>query len=117
MLRGWMVEMEPVEKVLGSPLHPYTQNLKESIPQADPDKVRDKKTNLAVLDSDEYLRRGCRFAGRCPYVMDVCRNQVPANYQADERMVECFLYDEQTVGTEGVARHVGGEIPSSISVI
>src|SRR5690606_35485518 len=32
MLRGWIVEMGPVEKVLGEPLHPYTQNLKSSIP-------------------------------------------------------------------------------------
>ncbi len=114
MLRGWVVEMGPVEKVLGSPLHPYTQNLKESIPQADPDKVWHKKTNLAILDSDEYLRQGCRFAGRCPYVMDVCRNQVPANYQADERMVKCFLYDEATVGAEGVARHIRGQTATII---
>jgi peptide/nickel transport system ATP-binding protein len=27
MLRGWIVEMGPVEHVLGEPLHPYTQNL------------------------------------------------------------------------------------------
>jgi peptide/nickel transport system ATP-binding protein len=114
MLRGWIVELGPVEQVLGAPLHPYTQNLKESIPQADPDKVWDKKTNLAVLDMDEYMRHGCRFAGRCPYVMDICRHQVPGNYQADGRMVKCFLYDEKTVGAEKAARHVAGEIPLNV---
>ena len=46
MLRGWIVEMGPVEQVLGEPLHPYTQNLKNSIPQADPDKVWTEKVNL-----------------------------------------------------------------------
>lgn len=111
MLRGWIVEMGPVEQVLGTPLHPYTQNLKESIPQADPDKVWDNKTNLATLETDEYLRTGCKFASRCPYVMDVCRQQVPGDYQAGGRMVKCFLYDEKTVGTDNVARHVASEIP------
>lgn len=114
MLRGWIVEMGPVEKVLGSPLHPYTQNLKASIPQADPDKVWDTRTDLAVLDSDEYMRSGCRFAGRCPYVMDVCRSQVPDNYQIDGRTAKCFLYDEQTVGADSVAKHIAGEIPLAV---
>ncbi|MEZ4617131.1 MAG: ABC transporter ATP-binding protein [Caldilineaceae bacterium] len=116
MLRGWIVEMGPVEQVLGNPLHPYTQNLKESIPQADPDKVWDKKINLATLESEEFLRAGCKFAGRCPYVMDVCRQQIPDNYQAAERMVKCFLYDEKTVGADKVRQHIAGEIPLHIPV-
>ena len=39
MLRGWIVESGPVEEVLGNPLHPYSKNLKESVPEADPDKL------------------------------------------------------------------------------
>ena len=93
MLRGWIVEMGPVEEVLGNPLHPYTQNLKQSIPQADPDQVWQEKVNLAELESDEYSRVGCKFAGRCPAVMDICRKQVPGNYLRDGRMVKCFLYE------------------------
>jgi peptide/nickel transport system ATP-binding protein len=100
MLRGWIVEMGPVEQVLGNPRHPYTQNLKESIPQADPDKIWDKKTDLAVLESEEYMHVGCRFASRCPHVMDVCRRQVPGNYQVGDCVVKCFLYDEQTMAGE-----------------
>ncbi|MBV7328208.1 ABC transporter ATP-binding protein [Chloroflexi bacterium TSY] len=113
MLRGWVVELGPVEQVLGSPLHPYTQNLKESIPQADPDKVWEKKTNLAAMDSEEYLRSGCKFAGRCPHVMDVCREKVPSYYEADGRTVKCFLYDAETVGSNRVEQHIAGEIPLS----
>jgi len=69
MLRGWIVEMGPVEQVLGSPLHPYTQNLKHSIPKINPDEVWKEKINLAVVETDEYTRTGCKFAGRCPAVM------------------------------------------------
>ena len=93
MLRGWIVEMGPVEKVLGEPLHPYTQNLKDSIPQADPDKTWDKTTNLAEMEADEYTRKGCRFAGRCPAVMDKCRTLEPPNFQHSGRNVKCFLYE------------------------
>ncbi|MBX2999022.1 MAG: ABC transporter ATP-binding protein [Caldilineaceae bacterium] len=93
MLRGWIVEMGPVEQVLGSPKHPYTVSLKESIPQADPDKVWNTKTSLVELETDEYMRVGCRFAGRCPAAMDVCRQQVPPNFNHEGRMVKCFLYE------------------------
>jgi peptide/nickel transport system ATP-binding protein len=93
MLRGWIVEMGPVEEVLGRPLHPYTQNLKQSIPQADPDQVWSEKVNLAELESDEYARAGCKFAGRCPAVMDICRKHVPPNFVREGRMVKCFLYE------------------------
>jgi peptide/nickel transport system ATP-binding protein len=93
MLRGWIVEVGPVQNVLGRPLHPYTQNLKESIPQADPDRLWTSQVDLAVLDSDEYSRKGCRYAGRCPHVMDICRQQVPPDFEVEGRTVKCFLYD------------------------
>jgi peptide/nickel transport system ATP-binding protein len=88
-----MVEMGPVEQVLGEPLHPYTKSLKEAIPQADPDKAWDKRATLAELDTDEYTRAGCRFAGRCPAVRDVCRQNVPPDFDHQGRTVKCFLYE------------------------
>ncbi len=97
MLRGWIVEMGPVEQVLGNPLHPYTQNLKHSIPKIDPDDVWDERVDLAVVETDEYTRTGCKFAGRCPAVMAVCHNQVPPNLIHEGRMVKCFLYDEEVM--------------------
>ncbi len=93
MLCGWIVEMGPVEQVLGDPLHPYTQNLKQSIPQADPDQAWQEKVSLADLESSEYTRKGCRFAGRCPAVMEKCRHEVPPNFVHQGRIVKCFLYE------------------------
>ncbi|HVU10862.1 MAG TPA: ABC transporter ATP-binding protein [Phototrophicaceae bacterium] len=93
MLRGWIVEMGPVEQVLGNPLHPYTQNLKQSIPQADPDKTWDNRVDLAELDTDTYAHVGCKFANRCPLVMDKCRTTVPPNFEREGRTVKCFLYE------------------------
>ncbi len=93
MLRGWIVEMGSVEKVLGAPLHPYTQLLKQSIPAADPDKVWTESVNLSALESDDYSHVGCKFAGRCPAVMDICRKKAPSNIITEGRMVKCFLYE------------------------
>jgi peptide/nickel transport system ATP-binding protein len=92
MLRGWIVEMGPVEGVLGQPLHPYTQILKQSVPEADPDRRWQDRTTLAALESEEYLRTGCRFAARCPQAMDVCRQTEPQDVQVMGRMVKCHLY-------------------------
>ena len=94
MLRGWIVEMGPVEKVLGNPQHPYTQILKNSIPKIDTDDVWDEKVNLAVVETDEYTRTGCKFAGRCPAVMDICHKKVPPDVIHEDRTVKCFLFDE-----------------------
>ncbi len=94
MLRGWIVEMGPTERVLGNPLHPYTQNLKTSIPSIRSSDAWDEKIDLAVIETDEYTRTGCKFAGRCPAVMDICHDHIPPSVMHEGRSVKCFLYDE-----------------------
>jgi peptide/nickel transport system ATP-binding protein len=91
MLRGWIVEFGPVDQVLGNPLHPYTQNLKASIPDVDPDNAWKEKINLADMDA-RFSSTGCKFASRCPHVMDICRQQIPPDFVHEGRMVKCFLY-------------------------
>ena len=92
MFRGNMVEMGPVENVLMEPKHPYTQLLRESIPEADPTRRWKETVTLAELEHEEYLRVGCKFAGRCPLVMDRCKQEVPADIYVDDVLVKCHLY-------------------------
>lgn len=94
MLRGWIVEMGPAEHVLGNPLHPYTQNLKVSIPTVNIREEWDEKVDLAVVETDEYTRTGCKFAGRCPAVMNICHDHIPPSVVHEGRTVKCFLYDD-----------------------
>ncbi len=98
MLRGWIVELGTTEQVLGNPLHPYTQNLKASIPSINVDDAWGDQIDLAVIETDEYTRTGCKFAGRCPAVMDICHDNIPPSVVHEGREVKCFLYDE-TVDT------------------
>lgn len=94
MFRGNIIEMGTVEQVLMNPRHPYTRLLRDSIPQADPKKRWKDTVNLMELEQEEYLRIGCRFAGRCPQVMERCKTQVPADIIVDNVLVRCHLYDE-----------------------
>jgi peptide/nickel transport system ATP-binding protein len=94
MFRGNIVETGSVEQVLMDPKHPYTQLLRESIPEADPNKRWSERINLSELEHEEYMRKGCKFAGRCPRVMDHCKTNVPPDVQVREALVKCFLYNE-----------------------
>ena len=96
MLRGYIVESGPVEDVLERPVHPYTQLLKESVPEPAP-KEREswaKHIALGTTEVKEYGRIGCKFAGRCPKVMDICRKADPPDVQVGQQTVKCYLYSE-----------------------
>lgn len=102
MLRGYVVESGPVEEVLGNPMHPYTQLLKESVPEPEP-KDKDawaKHITLGATEVKEYGRVGCKFAGRCPHVMDICRQVDPPDVQIGQRTVKCYLYTEHAGPSE-----------------
>ena len=92
MFRGNLVEMGDVERVLMEPKHPYTKLLRESIPEADPGKRWTTKLELAESEEEEYLRVGCKFAGRCPQVMERCKGEAPKDVSVDGVLVKCFLY-------------------------
>lgn len=95
MFRGNIVEMGTVEQVLMDPKHPYTRLLRDSIPQADPRKRWTDTINLVELEHEEYMRKGCKFAGRCPLVMERCKTEVPADLNVEGVLVKCHLYDER----------------------
>jgi len=95
MFRGNIVEMGTVEQVLMNPRHPYSRLLRDSIPQADPSLRWSDTVTLAELEQEEYLRKGCRFAGRCPLVMDICKDVVPADTYVDDVLVKCHKYSNQ----------------------
>ena len=95
MFRGNIVEMGTVEQVLMNPRHPYSKLLRDSIPQADPQKRWTTTITLSELEHEEYLRQGCRFAGRCPDVMEICKGVVPTDIYVDGVLVKCHKYSDK----------------------
>lgn len=101
LYRGSIMEAGDVESIIRNPKHPYTQLLIGSIPWPDLDRVWGE--DIAVIDieedTSEASRVGCKFAGRCPHVMDKCKVSPPPLYWPDDnrRVASCYLYDDQEV--------------------
>lgn len=95
MFKGNVVEMGPVEEVLTRPKHPYTRLLCESIPEPDPEKRWEREISIADTEYAEYLRTGCKFAGRCPEAQEICRTVVPPEISVDGVLVKCHIYGEK----------------------
>ncbi|MCS7141527.1 MAG: ABC transporter ATP-binding protein [Candidatus Nitrosocaldus sp.] len=93
LYRGRIVEMGSIDDVLHDPLHPYTQALIDAIPEPDPSsRLREKVIRIRSHPGEEVDDRGCRFYARCPYAMDVCRDE-PALVEVKKgHHVSCFLY-------------------------
>lgn len=96
MFRGNIVEMGTVEQVLMNPRHPYSRLLRDSIPQADPKKRWTTTVTLSELEHEEYLRQGCKFAGRCPDVMEICKSVAPTDIYVDDVLVNCHKYSGES---------------------
>jgi len=95
MFRGNIVAMGDVENVLMEPKHPYVSLLRECIPDTDPKNRWTTKIQLAESDIEEYVRTGCKFAGRCPQVMEICKSQAPEDLDVGGALTKCHLYRQQ----------------------
>ncbi|MGA9400925.1 ABC transporter ATP-binding protein [Haladaptatus sp.] len=82
MYGGKIMESGPMEEVITESANPYTLGLKNSFPtveKADQDLVSIPGSPPTLLDPAD----GCRFASRCPFVVDECRSAHPPMYDAE----------------------------------
>ncbi|RLF77558.1 ABC transporter ATP-binding protein [Thermococci archaeon] len=91
MYAGKIVELGDSKKVYYEPAHPYTQKLLAAIPRLHEDVERlefipGQPPNLITPPT------GCRFHPRCPYAMEVCREQIPELKEVDkDHYAACWL--------------------------
>ncbi|HEY94898.1 MAG TPA: ABC transporter ATP-binding protein [Dehalococcoidia bacterium] len=76
MYAGKILETATTSRIFKNPLHPYTVALINSVPRLDQDIDR-LYSITGQPPSLLNLPPGCRFAPRCPDVMDICREQYP----------------------------------------
>ncbi|TDJ38525.1 MAG: ABC transporter ATP-binding protein [Gammaproteobacteria bacterium] len=97
MYLGSLVEIGPANDVFFDPKHPYTEILIGSNPEPDPrsERKRASTTIQGEIPSPINVPAGCRFANRCPKVMDVCKHETPQLLpltNLEVRQVACHLY-------------------------
>ncbi len=94
MYAGKIVEESTTQKIFGQPLHPYTRYLINSLPR-----FGDKTSRESVPGSPPSLAdlpTGCSFHPRCPYVLDICREQMPSFIALGiNHKVACWLAGEK----------------------
>lgn len=93
MYAGRVVEEGPVRKIFHNPQHPYTRGLLNSIPKL----VGERKRLEPIEGTVPSLRNmpdGCRFAARCPFVMDKCIANNPDLFEVEAgHTSRCFLQE------------------------
>lgn len=94
MYAGKIVEEAPTNKIFNEPFHPYTQFLINSLPKFGDKTIRESVPGSPPSLAD--LPSGCPFHPRCPSVLDICREQMPAYTQigADHK-VACWLVERK----------------------
>lgn len=97
MYLGRIVEYGPVETILTSPRHPYTQALLSAVPA-----IRKSDTRAVIrlrgdMPSPSNPPAGCFFHPRCDRAMDVCRSRYPGlSRVSGTHVTNCHLYTGDT---------------------
>ena len=94
MYLGTVCETGPVERLYGSPAHPYTRALLDAVPDPDrdPDPAATRASVLGEPASPAAAPSGCRFRTRCPQAQPRCAHEVPvARAVGPDHRVACHF--------------------------
>jgi peptide/nickel transport system ATP-binding protein len=101
MYAGKIVELGPTDVVVEHPLHPYPEMLIRSLPRIGDRQERDGISGSPPSLIDPPV--GCRFAPRCPSVMDICRVEEPQLVKIESNhFAACHLL-EIAEDTQGIS--------------
>jgi oligopeptide transport system ATP-binding protein len=92
MYVGQVMEEAPTVELFAQPRHPYTRLLFSSIPSLDPSRRGGLNPMTGEPPSPVDPPPGCRFASRCPQVMEKCRTgDIPLVEVSGNHRVRCLL--------------------------
>ncbi len=105
MYCGQVVEMAPAETIFGDAefSHPYTEGLMTSIPRLTTPTNERLDAIPGAVPHPLKLPKGCKFAPRCKYCTERCKNEEPQMTQVSKnQQVRCFFPRKED-------RHVGDD--------
>ena len=94
MYAGQLVELSDAISIFKEPKHPYTRGLLNSIPKIG--KTRGYLPSIrGQVPLPGTVEKGCRFADRCDYTLELCRQKDPELLKVSEHhQCRCWLYPE-----------------------
>jgi oligopeptide/dipeptide ABC transporter ATP-binding protein len=115
MYAGRPIEHTDVRSTFREPKHPYTWGLLHSVP-----KLYVRQERLIPIEGQPPslidLPPGCPFAPRCPFVMDVCVQADPPDYNVGPgHTAKCYLYSDKATEKDRQAAERAGLAASTRS--
>ena len=96
MYLGQIVEEADVLQLFDHPAHPYTIGLMRSIPKLDDDHSHRLYMIEGMVPLLSQIPTGCRFAPRCPYADERCRQEMPELREiAPGQKARCWKANEE----------------------
>lgn len=93
MYAGKIVEKGRCDDIFYNPKHPYTWALLNSVPRLD---LKNKQELVSIQGTPPDMfapPKGCAFAPRCQYCMEICREEQPSNTDFDDlHEAACWLH-------------------------
>ena len=92
MYMGQVIELATSDELFKSPLHPYTRALLNAIPTIDLSRRnREKVTLKGEVTSPINPEPGCRFAKRCPFASEKCKQDPVLKEVAPGHFATCTM--------------------------
>ena len=92
MYLGKVAELADKKKLFDDPLHPYTVSLMSAIPEANPEKKKQRIILQGDVPSPINPPSGCRFHPRCPIAKEICAREEPQLQDVGGgHFVSCFF--------------------------
>lgn len=88
------METASSKELFQRPLHPYTKALLSAIPSIDLDHPMQRVQLKGEITSAIDLEPGCRFASRCPYACERCREPQQLREVSTKHFVSCCRMEE-----------------------
>jgi oligopeptide/dipeptide ABC transporter ATP-binding protein len=94
MYAGRIFEMGRQEVIFGTPRHPYSAALLESLPSRQK-KGRRLLSIPGFVPPLDRLPKGCSFHPRCAFAEDICRQETPTLTEVDSGHWSACLLDQK----------------------